>query len=158
MALRRLAAVAAVLSHTASSFQKAPAARPGVRVFGIFDGVKEAFSQETTILDEDRVTPFDRWLGIDVATSDAKSADFEVPDDFVDSMDEGNYVAVSLSKPMGIVFEENDPSTGGVFVASLADGGAAATYMVGASRARWRDAGLSRRDARWGQSAADCAG
>ena len=26
---------------------------------------------------------------------------------------------------MGVVFEENDPSTGGVFVASMADGGAA---------------------------------
>mmetsp|Transcript_7061 Transcript_7061/g.20767 ORF Transcript_7061/g.20767 Transcript_7061/m.20767 type:complete len:214 (+) Transcript_7061:135-776(+) len=95
-------------------------------VSGIFDGVKDAFSQETTILDEDRVTPFDRWLGIDVRSEDAKGADFAVPDDFVDSMDEANYVTVELPKPMGIVFEENDPSSGGVFVASLAEGGAAA--------------------------------
>ena len=78
------------------------------------------------ILDEDRVTPFDRWLGIDVRSEDSKAEEFGVPDDFVDSMDEANYVSVKLSKPMGIVFEENDPSTGGVFVASLADGGAAA--------------------------------
>jgi hypothetical protein len=28
---------------------------------------------------------------------------------------------------MGVVFEENDPAVGGVFVASLAAGGAAAT-------------------------------
>ena len=33
---------------------------------------------------------------------------------------------VTLVKPMGVVFEENDPDTGGVFVASLAPGGAAA--------------------------------
>ena len=33
---------------------------------------------------------------------------------------------INLPKPMGIIFEENDPGTGGVFVASLADGGAAA--------------------------------
>ena len=95
---------------------------------GIFDGVKEAFSQETTILDEDRVTPFDRWLGIDVRSdeSQGQAESFAVPDDFVDSMDESNYVFVYLPKPMGIVFEENDPGTGGVFVASLAEGGAAA--------------------------------
>ena len=94
---------------------------------GIFDGVKEAFSQETTILDEDRVTPFDRWLGIDVRSdeSQGQAEAFAVPDDFVDTMDESNYVFVDLPKPMGIVFEENDPGTGGVFVASLAEGGAA---------------------------------
>jgi hypothetical protein len=34
-------------------------------------------------------------------------------------------VQITLMKPMGVVFEENDPSTGGVFVASLAPGGAA---------------------------------
>ena len=97
-----------------------------VRVAGIFDGVKDAFSQDAGILDEDRVTPFDRWLGIDVRSEDSKAEEFGVPDDFVDSMDEANYVSVKLSKPMGIVFEENDPSSGGVFVASLADSGAAA--------------------------------
>ena len=55
---------------------------------GIFDGVKEAFSQETTILDEDRVTPFDRWLGIDVRSdeSQGQAEAFAVPDDFVDSL------------------------------------------------------------------------
>ena len=47
--------------------------------------------------------------------------------DYVDSMDEKNYVGVSLSKPMGIVFEENDSEFGGIFVQSLTDGGIAAT-------------------------------
>jgi C-terminal processing protease CtpA/Prc len=40
-------------------------------------------------------------------------------------MDEGNYVAVELSKPMGIVFEENDNDFGGIFVQSIKQGGAA---------------------------------
>ena len=73
------------------------------------------------------MTPFDRWLGIDVRSdeSQGQAEAFAVPDDFVDSMDESNYVFVDLPKPMGIVFEENDPGTGGVFVASLAEGGAA---------------------------------
>jgi len=94
---------------------------------GIFDGVKGAFTQETTILDEDRVTPFDRWMGIDVVGDKKDMGEsFAVPDNFVDSMDEANYIAVDLPKPMGIVFEENDPKIGGVFVASLTDDGAAA--------------------------------
>lgn len=40
-------------------------------------------------------------------------------------MDASNYVTVELSKPMGIVFEENDADTGGIFVHSLKAGGAA---------------------------------
>ena len=39
--------------------------------------------------------------------------------DFVDSMDETQYVTVELGKPMGIVFEENDDDFGGIFVQSL---------------------------------------
>eukprot|EP00630_Chrysocystis_fragilis_P003239 CAMPEP_0197386852 /NCGR_PEP_ID=MMETSP1165-20131217/141_1 /TAXON_ID=284809 /ORGANISM="Chrysocystis fragilis, Strain CCMP3189" /LENGTH=248 /DNA_ID=CAMNT_0042912117 /DNA_START=36 /DNA_END=781 /DNA_ORIENTATION=- len=96
------------------------------RVQGIFDGVKDAFSQDVSILEDDRVTPFDRWLGIDVRSEESKKEQYAVPDDFVDSMDEANYVVAELPKPMGIVFEENDPSSGGVFVASLAESGAAA--------------------------------
>jgi S1-C subfamily serine protease len=46
--------------------------------------------------------------------------------DFVDSMDESNYLAVDLSKPMGIVFEENDSENGGIFIQSLKPGGIAA--------------------------------
>jgi hypothetical protein len=47
--------------------------------------------------------------------------------DYVDSMDEKNYIGVSLSKPMGIVFEENDSEFGGIFVQSLTEDGIAAT-------------------------------
>ena len=54
----------------------------------------------------------------------------QVPSDFVDAMDEGNYVAVELTKPMGIVFEENDDDFGGIFVQSHKEGGVAAENGV----------------------------
>jgi C-terminal processing protease CtpA/Prc len=41
-------------------------------------------------------------------------------------MDESNYIAVELPKPMGIIFEENDAEFGGIFVQSLKEDGAAA--------------------------------
>jgi predicted metalloprotease with PDZ domain len=40
-------------------------------------------------------------------------------------MEATNYLTVELSKPMGIVFEENDADYGGIFVHSLKAGGAA---------------------------------
>jgi C-terminal processing protease CtpA/Prc len=45
-------------------------------------------------------------------------------------MDEKNYIAVELAKPMGIVFEENDADFGGIFVQSLKEGGIAADHGV----------------------------
>jgi hypothetical protein len=57
-----------------------------------------------------------------------------VPIDYVDSMDVKNYVYVELSKPMGIVFEENDADYGGVFVHSLKENGAAASITDVASK------------------------
>lgn len=52
---------------------------------------------------------------------------FTAPANFVDTMDEANYVMVSLAKPMGVVFEENDDEIGGIFVLSLSEGGNAET-------------------------------
>ena len=101
--------------------------RGAIASMGFLDGAKAVFAGDKPVVAADRVTPFDRWLGIDVRSdeSQGQAEAFAVPDDFVDSMDESNYVFVDLPKPMGIVFEENDPGTGGVFVASLAEGGAA---------------------------------
>jgi len=45
-------------------------------------------------------------------------------------MDESNYIAVELAKPMGIIFEENDAEFGGIFVQSLKEGGVAAQNGV----------------------------
>ena len=49
------------------------------------------------------------------------------PVDFIDSMDEKNYVTVTLPKPMGIVFEENDSEFGGIFALEISEGSNAET-------------------------------
>lgn len=94
-------------------------------LYGLFDGVKDAFTQPPSSLEAERETPIDRWMGWSVVSeNDVKEV--AEPVDFVDSMDETNYIGVSLSKPMGIVFEENDSEYGGIFVQSLSEDGAAA--------------------------------
>ncbi|KAG7348172.1 PDZ domain containing protein [Nitzschia inconspicua] len=99
--------------------------RSTTKLNGLFDGVKEAFSAPPSQLDSERETPIDRWMGWSVVSENAPT-DSAVPSDFVDSMDEKNYVGVELTKPMGIVFEENDSEYGGIFVQSLKEGGVAA--------------------------------
>merc|ERR1711884_842883 len=76
-------------------------------------------------LDAERETPIDRWMGWNVKTEAGIQKVSSMPDNFVDSMDEKNYVAVALEKPMGIVFEENDEAFGGIYVISLSEAGAA---------------------------------
>jgi len=95
---------------------------------GLFDGVKDAFSAPaTTQIDSERETPIDRWMGWSVASDNAqKEVGAGADEDFIDSMDEKNYVSVELTKPMGIVFEENDSEFGGIFVQSLKEDGVAA--------------------------------
>jgi len=101
---------------------------------GLFDGVRDAFSApalERSVLDAERETPIDRWMGWSVVSENSKTrSESEVPIDFVDSMDESNYLVIELEKPMGIIFEENDEKYGGIFVQSLKEGGAAATQAV----------------------------
>mmetsp|Transcript_32376 Transcript_32376/g.48826 ORF Transcript_32376/g.48826 Transcript_32376/m.48826 type:complete len:226 (+) Transcript_32376:149-826(+) len=94
---------------------------------GLFDGVKDAFSAPPSDIDAERETPIDRWMGWSVTKEDENTNANSVPDDnFVDAMDGSNYVTVFLDKPMGIIFEENDEETGGIFIQSLTEGGAAA--------------------------------
>lgn len=94
---------------------------------GLFDGVKDAFQQPPTSLDAERETPIDRWMGWSVVKeNEVQEVDSAKPKDFIDSMDETNYVGVNLPKPMGIVFEENDSEFGGIFVQSLTEDGIAA--------------------------------
>ncbi|GKY91074.1 hypothetical protein MPSEU_000080200 [Mayamaea pseudoterrestris] len=99
-------------------------------LYGLFDGVKEAFKApalERSTLNSERETPIDRWMGWSVASeNEGVAATQESGTDFIDSMDESNYLVVQLTKPMGIVFEENDSEFGGIFVQSLKAGGAAA--------------------------------
>merc|ERR1719174_3223332 len=82
---------------------------------GLFDGVKEAFSApslERPAISSERETPIDRWMGWSVTSENNQQQESAVPDNFVDSMDKANYIAVELSKPMGIIFEENDEEFG----------------------------------------------
>ncbi|GFH51553.1 hypothetical protein CTEN210_08029 [Chaetoceros tenuissimus] len=122
------ATIAAISLSNASAF--APNSQYKVsttQLNGLFDGMKEAFSApalERSSLDSERETPIDRWMGWNVKSEEQLSV-AQAPDNFVDSMEETNYVVTALPKPMGIVFEENDEEFGGIFVLSLSEGGAA---------------------------------
>lgn len=92
---------------------------------GLFDGMKEAFSAPASMsLDSERETPIDRWMGWNVKSEEQQKV-ASSPANFVDSMDAVNYISAQLTKPMGIVFEENDEEFGGIFVLSLSEAGAA---------------------------------
>lgn len=114
-------------------YRKSPMTHTTLRM-GLFDGVKDAFSAPElakSVIDKERETPIDRWMGWSVV-KDAKVASPQESKttasskkQFVDSMDKKNYIIASLTKPMGIVFEENDEDVNGIFVLSLSEGGAA---------------------------------
>jgi hypothetical protein len=55
------------LSKYFAPSSKSPA--PRTERHGILDGVKGAFGQEVAVFDEDHLTPFDRWMGIEVSRS-----------------------------------------------------------------------------------------
>mmetsp|Transcript_33562 Transcript_33562/g.83619 ORF Transcript_33562/g.83619 Transcript_33562/m.83619 type:complete len:188 (-) Transcript_33562:334-897(-) len=87
---------------------------------GLFDGVKDAF-KPLAPQDEDRITPIDRWLGID------KDVRKQTPvRTFVEPSDAANYRIIALAKPMGIKFVENEDGKG-IVVQALVDSGSAAT-------------------------------
>jgi len=122
--------VAVVTTSCASAFVPAPAtSRTQVSLnMGLFDGVKEAFGADGMgELSSERETPIDRWMGWNAKNVDSpKDSVSKAPVGFVDSMDTKNYVTAILSKPMGIVFEENDSDFGGIFVLEINEGSSAA--------------------------------
>lgn len=126
--------VAAAATSCARAFVPIPAASrtPSTTLsMGLFDGVKEAFGADGMGgLDGDRETPIDRWMGWNTKSMDSpkEAPGGKAPADFVDSMDVSNYVTASLTKPMGIVFEENDAKFGGIFVLEISQGGAAEVH------------------------------
>jgi len=98
---------------------------------GMFDIFKDAFSApalENNGVSSERETPIDRWMGWSTkaaSSEETQQAVVQTPKNFIDSMDEANYVTVLIEKPMGIVFEENDDEFGGIFVLSLNEDGMA---------------------------------
>mmetsp|Transcript_42192 Transcript_42192/g.89989 ORF Transcript_42192/g.89989 Transcript_42192/m.89989 type:complete len:202 (-) Transcript_42192:454-1059(-) len=104
------------------------AARAGSMAMGLFDGVKDAFTagSDKPIVSEDRVTPFDRWLGLDKELSTVQDQKVESVT-YVDPSDTKNYMAVELAKPMGLAFVENEGECGGVFVDEVLESGTASS-------------------------------
>jgi len=130
--------VAAAATSCAHAFVATSPARSSMALNGLFDGVKEAFgagadgTEGMGDLDAVRETPIDRWMGWNAKD---KNAPREVigskePVGFIDSMDAKNYLATSLSKPMGIVFEENDTEFGGIFALEISEGSSAETQGI----------------------------
>ena len=147
--------VAASSVSSCSSFVPSMQSKPSTSLNGLFDGVKEAFGADGMgSLDGDRETPIDRWMGWNSKSDEPQQAvgskgaspqfrrctspiyvlslhfpflPTTAPVDFVDSMDTENYIAVSLPKPMGVVFEENDSEYGGIFVLEISEGSVAET-------------------------------
>jgi len=93
---------------------------------GLFDGLKDAFGTPPTAASGERETPIDRWMGWNVKPMEEGVQKVAAADkNFVDAMDSSNYFTAGLTKPMGIVFEQNDDDYGGIFVISLTEGGIA---------------------------------
>ena len=95
---------------------------------GLFDGVKDAFSGgagDKPLVAADRVTPFDRWMGLDKALVEAEAPDESAA--YIDPTDAANYFMVTLPKPMGIAFVENDGECGGVYIDQVLEEGSASS-------------------------------
>jgi len=130
--MKSITTTAALLTTSVSAFSPTFVNNRNSHVslqMGLFDGVKDAFvapALERSTLDSERETPIDRWMGWNVKSEEVEGATVNnTPDNFIDTMDAVNYVSTSLTKPMGITFEENDEEVGGIFVAALAEGGVA---------------------------------
>mmetsp|Transcript_6392 Transcript_6392/g.10495 ORF Transcript_6392/g.10495 Transcript_6392/m.10495 type:complete len:202 (-) Transcript_6392:144-749(-) len=120
--------VAAATTSCAHAFVPAQNSRTSMALRdGLFDGVKEAFGADGMgDLDDARETPIDRWMGWNAKKEAPQGVvGSQEPTDFVDSMDAKNYITTSLTKPMGIVFEENDTEFGGIFVLEISEGSSA---------------------------------
>ena len=103
------------------------ARRASTPLMGLFDGFKDAFgSGAEPAVGSDRVTPFDRWLGLDKdleaeAYAAANTVQYKDPNDVA------NYLTVSLAKPMGIAFVENPSADKGLVVDEVLPTGSAAS-------------------------------
>jgi len=122
---------AAATASCAHAFVPASSSRTAMSLnMGLFDGVKSAFGADgegTGELGTERETPIDRWMGWNAKEGPAEVIGSKTPVDFVDSMDTANYHIATLAKPMGIVFEENDASLGGIFALEITEGSSAET-------------------------------
>lgn len=59
---------AAVSAFSVLPAQNTNTARCNTELYGLFDGVKDAFTQPPSSLDAERETPIDRWMGWSVVS------------------------------------------------------------------------------------------
>lgn len=59
---------AAVSAFSVLPAQNTNSIRSNTELYGLFDGVKDAFSQPPSNVDANRETPIDRWMGWSVVT------------------------------------------------------------------------------------------
>ena len=106
--------------------------RAGAVRMGLFDGAKKAFEAgagagEKPLVGGDRITPFDRWLGLDKEMESETIERVGVQGaTFVDPNELTSYFTVALTKPMGIAFVENAGDCKGLVVEEVMDTGSAA--------------------------------
>ena len=86
-----LTAPALVGAYAPACVPPAPAgahARAAVLTMGLFDGDKDAFSAggagDKPLVAADRVTPFDRWMGLDKALVDAEEGQMDESASYID--------------------------------------------------------------------------
>ena len=115
---------------------------------GFLDGAKDVFAGDKPVVAADRVTPFDRWLGLDKDLMESEAPKTAV---FIDPTDAANYFSVELAKPMGIAFVDNDGECGGVYVDEVLDSGSAAAPGGAAAEGRPAFSSGRRRRRREGQ-------
>lgn len=73
------AVVSAFSALPATQHTNTNAVRTKTELYGLFDGVKGAFSQPPTELEAGRETPIDRWMGWSVVTENEVKAPTAVP-------------------------------------------------------------------------------
>merc|ERR1719247_3603720 len=86
-----LAAYSPGVAHSPSR----TAVRTTSPVCGLFDGVKDAFGGDKPLVAADRVTPFDRWMGLDKALVEAENTVDESAV-YIDPNNAENYFSVEL--------------------------------------------------------------
>lgn len=126
-------ALVAPASGPARSVARSSRTRPAVA--GLFDGVKDAFGGDNKpTVAGDRVTPFDRWLGLDKGLEAVEVEAEGESVTYVDPSDTANYLTAFLAKPMGIAFVENEGGCGGIFVDEVLSSGSAASASPALAR------------------------
>jgi hypothetical protein len=92
------AVVSAFSALPATQHTNTNAVRTNTELYGLFDGVKDAFSQPPTELEAGRETPIDRWMGWSVVSENEVKQVTAVPSGTL-------HKACMRACRMGLIFE-----------------------------------------------------